>query len=468
MSVESILRALAEQSGQARRSKASLIANTVSGLASVPGQIIAGREQEAQRQRAQAAQDEQLALQRAQGVRATNADTRATADQAAQDAATAQATKKEAALRTAIAAGFAGGTDPKDFDEKAAIRAATDAGFPDLAVTITETHRKLQPEKPKLTPNVDPTKSVIDDTGKVVVPAVSAPVKPDKLTYGQPITAVVDGKRTLVRAGSDGKYYDVRGGTVIPDPDTKDTKPDEPALDLTPEALTLTAHQYAMTGQLPPMGMGKQGAAVRTKIINEAAKAYAGLDLPTQVAAYNANKESLKKLQGQRDAIGAFENTAAKNIDTFLATAGKVVDTGSPLANTLVRQVSGKLLGSPDQAAFDAARQVAINEIAKIVSNPNLSGTLSDSARHEVEAFNPQNATLAQSVAVMRLLKQDMQNRTGSLDEQIKDVQGRIATPPGSKGKDSTDRIPVIGPNGETGTVPAGTTLPAGWKKRTP
>lgn len=200
---------------------------------------------------------------------------------------------------------------------------------------------------------------------------------------------------------------------------------------LTPDAIKLTARQFAMTGQLPPMGMGKQGAKVRTDIINAAAEEYKNLDLPTQVAAYKANQASLTKLQGQRDAIGSFEATAKKNIDLFLETAGKVVDTGSPLINTPLRMVSGKLLGSPDQAAFDAARQVAVNEIAKITSNPTLAGTLSDSARHEIEAFNPASATLKQSVAVMRLLKQDMGNRTTSLDDQIKAIQQRIATKPG-------------------------------------
>jgi len=125
-----------------------------------------------------------------------------------------------------------------------------------------------------------------------------------------------------------------------------------------------------------------------------------------------------------------------QNIDLFLDTAGKVVDTGSPLANTFIRAASGKLLGSPNQAQYDAARQVAVNEIAKITSNPNLSGTLSDSARHEVDAFNPANATLKQTVAVMRLLKTDMANRTKALDEQIATIKGRMG------GKTSSDGPP--------------------------
>jgi hypothetical protein len=194
--------------------------------------------------------------------------------------------------------------------------------------------------------------------------------------------------------------------------------------DLSPEGLDAAALMFAKTGQLPALGNGDKDT--RKQIINRAAVLMPGLDVASAKADFGANSDSLKVLQKQRDAVGAFEQTARKNIDIFLETAGKVVDTGSPMANTAARLVSGKMLGSPDQAKYDAARQVAINEIAKITSSPTLSGTLSDSARHEVEAFNPQNATLKQSVAVMRLLKRDMDNRATSLDEQIGAIQGRI------------------------------------------
>jgi hypothetical protein len=248
--------------------------------------------------------------------------------------------------------------------------------------------------------------------------------------------------------------YAAGKGKAVPDLTTADIEDarkryqqadDKTAADvtaLTPQALDMAALSYRKTGTMPTLGMGDK--TNRQAIMNRAATLTpeditrieaGGVDLAASRATYGADTASLKKLQGQRDAIGAFENTASKNIDLFLNTAGKVVDTGSPLANALVRGVSGKVLGSPDQAAYDAARQVAINEVAKITSNPNLSGTLSDSARKEVEAFNPSNATLKQAVAVMRTLKQDMANRRTSLDDAIAQIQGRIkgnssSTPP--------------------------------------
>lgn len=256
-------------------------------------------------------------------------------------------------------------------------------------------------------------------------------------------SVLLDGKPALVNHNQKTGRWTLATGEdvsdrVVPLPPASVTypKPDDAPIELTPAGLDAAALQFKRTGQLPPMGMGKEGARVRAQIINrsstltpadEARVEAGGLDIAANRAGYGADTASLKKLQGQRDAIGAFENTAGKNIDLYLDAAGKVVDTGSPMANSLARAVSGRMLGSPDQAKFDAARQVAINEIARITNNPNLAGTLSDSARREVEAFNPANATVAQTVAVMRLLKQDMGNRKTSLDAAIADVKKRIS-----------------------------------------
>lgn len=202
---------------------------------------------------------------------------------------------------------------------------------------------------------------------------------------------------------------------------------------LTPEGLDMAAVMYRKTGTLPPLGMGDK--TTRQRILNRAAGLTAedisrielgGADIAGNQASYRADRASLAAMQKQRDAITSFEQTASKNIDIFLQTAGKIVDTGSPLANRVARAVGGDVLGSPNIAAYNAARQVAINEVAKIVSNPNMTGVLSDTARREVEAFNPSTATLAQTVAVMRILKRDMANRAGSLDSTLADIRRRI------------------------------------------
>jgi hypothetical protein len=191
----------------------------------------------------------------------------------------------------------------------------------------------------------------------------------------------------------------------------------------TDAAIDQAAADYATSGILPPLGNGKNAAATKTRIANRKAELFPDADMSGNRAAYIANRSNLTQLVRSRGAIGAFEATAQKNIDIFLAQAGKVADTGIPLLNRPVRWVTGQIMGSGEQASYQAARLVAINEIAKLTANPNLTGVLSDTARREVEEFNPQSATLAQTIAVMRTLKQDMANRMSSLDHEIQTAQ---------------------------------------------
>lgn len=229
---------------------------------------------------------------------------------------------------------------------------------------------------------------------------------------------------------------------------------------LSPEGLDMAALSYKRTGLMPALGMGDR--STRQNIINRAAqltaedetRISAGIgDIAANRALYRADSGSLAAMQKQRDAITSFEKTASKNIDIFLDTAGKVVDTGSPFANSLARAVSGQALGSPNVAAYNAARQVAINEVAKITSNPNMSGVLSDTARKEVEAFNPANATLRQTVAVMRILKRDMANRTLALDETLAATRARLS----GRSVQPVNGEDGVGPKvGDTKTFPNG------------
>lgn len=192
---------------------------------------------------------------------------------------------------------------------------------------------------------------------------------------------------------------------------------------LSPEAIDMAAEMYAHTGVLPGSA---RDILTRRQIMNRAAELAPNIDLASNAAAYHANKASLTGLQKNLDSVTAFENTANKNLDLFLGTAGKIIDSGSPWINKPLRDIDQKGLGSSDLAAFNAARQVAVNEIAKVTGNPSLSGQLSDSARKEVENFIPANATLKQTYAVAKVLRQDMANRKTAYQEQLSDIKSRI------------------------------------------
>ncbi len=211
---------------------------------------------------------------------------------------------------------------------------------------------------------------------------------------------------------------------------------------LTPEAKLMLAQQLLATGQIPNVGMGASGSKLRTEIVNQAAAGQQSTpNLAASGATFKADAGSLASLQKNRDAVVSFENTANKNLDNFLNSAKGIVDSGSPWINAPLRTIDQKGLGSKDLAAFNAARQVAINEIAKVTSNPGLTGQLSDSARHEVEAFIPANATLAQIYSVANILKTDMKNRHDSLDAQIGEIKGRLN--PGTEPAKKSDPLGI-------------------------
>lgn len=195
---------------------------------------------------------------------------------------------------------------------------------------------------------------------------------------------------------------------------------------LTEAGLDLAARQYAATGQIPSLGTGSK--AERTQVINRAAQLYPNLDLASNRAEYDANRTSLGSLQKSRDAVGAFEQTALKNLKLFTDQAKRIMDTGSPWVNKPLRTITRNAVGDADFLAYEAARRVAVNEISRVTSNPNLTGVLSDSARKEVESFIPENATLKEVYKVAEMLKADMHNRRESLDEQIAGIKARIGS----------------------------------------
>ena len=197
---------------------------------------------------------------------------------------------------------------------------------------------------------------------------------------------------------------------------------------LNDQAKQMAAQMYAQTGQLPA---GMRSPAMSAGILNQAATGPGGVpNIAANKATFQANEGSLKALQKNFDQVTAFENTAGKNLDVFLKTAQKVIDSGSPWINKPLRSVASGALGSEDQAAFNAARQTAVTEIAKVLNSSNASGVLSDSARHEVEGLIGPNASLKQIVSAANILKQDMANRHNSYQEQISDIKGRLGSKP--------------------------------------
>lgn len=203
---------------------------------------------------------------------------------------------------------------------------------------------------------------------------------------------------------------------------------------LGPEAKEKMAEMFAQTGILPTLGAGKAAAAAKSEIINLASRKYGDVDFATNKAAYQANVSSMRQLQKTQDAVTAFEETAGKNIDTFLEAAKGVIDTGSPILNRPARLVAREVFGSKNQTAFEAARETALTEAAKVLESPGGSAAITVSGREAIKHLSDPNATVAQMVSAMKILKRDMQNRKLSGTEQIEAIKGRIKGAAGSEG----------------------------------
>jgi len=180
--------------------------------------------------------------------------------------------------------------------------------------------------------------------------------------------------------------------------------------------------QYGRTGIMPSLGNGSSAAKLRIMKEGTAwarANGYNAADVTAMHAAYKGDTESLKSFQRNRDAVVSFEQTATKNLDQFVALAKQLTDTHSPMFNKPWREVQKTFAGNPTLAAN--------NEIAKVTSGGGLSGVLSDTARAEVNSYNPADATLEQTLHIVQVLKNDMANRHSSMDATVADIKTRLA-----------------------------------------
>jgi hypothetical protein len=199
-------------------------------------------------------------------------------------------------------------------------------------------------------------------------------------------------------------------------------------------ALDMMAQQYAQTGNLPSLGYGAAGTAMRAKIANRAAELHPQANLALAKATYGSNAGALKHIQTQFAQVNAFESTAEKNLDQLQAAAKDVPDLTARFANVPVRMISEKMIGTTAMARFRVALTTAQTETAKVLNSANATGVLSDSARGELQQVLSGNLSYGAMVSAINQLKIDMGNRRTSYQQQIDDLEreigGKSATAP--------------------------------------
>jgi len=249
--------------------------------------------------------------------------------------------------------------------------------------------------------------------------------------------------------------------------------PDPKMGGLTPNGLYNFARKYLATGNLGWLRGTQEQVSLWTTAVNNKVGAMAaqmGMTADQFMGAYKANEASLTQQQKYADAASAFLSTADKNAAQLSAILPKVGDTGTPLFNKPLRVFQQQVQGNPTLSQFGTYLTSVQNEYGKILNNPNLSGQLTDSARHEAQALIDPKATVPQILASVQALNTEGTNRLQSIDEQLQKIMSRMGSGQvGTSGGPSNAPagggfIEATDPQGNTHHAPAGTPLPAGWK----
>ena len=221
----------------------------------------------------------------------------------------------------------------------------------------------------------------------------------------------------------------------------------------TDEQLNYQADLYNKTGQIPSYGFGKDATAIRSAITKRAAdRAQSGGQTPGDLVANRADIKSLGQtlsvLQKQKAAVDAFENTAIANGKVLEKLADKVDSSGSPVVLRWLRAGQREIAGDADVNNFHAQMQLYRNEVAKIMTNPNMTGVLTDTARREGEQFLSGDISASMLHSLIPLLNADMGRRKASIDNEIQSVKEQMGASPKAGGGAAAPAAPGAPPVG--------------------
>lgn len=194
---------------------------------------------------------------------------------------------------------------------------------------------------------------------------------------------------------------------------------------------------YARTRVMPSYA-GASGTAIKSAIdkasvlfdvkTNSWKDGWTGDAAPNLVrngASYVADKDSLIALQKNFDAATSFANTAHANHALLTETLGKVPDVGVQGINGVARWLSTQF-GSDAMVQFNGAIKSLNDEYSRIISQPSLTGVLTDSARTSMEKVLDSRSTASQIVTALKTLDREAANRVTNYNGQIQVVKSRM------------------------------------------
>lgn len=205
----------------------------------------------------------------------------------------------------------------------------------------------------------------------------------------------------------------------------------DPNIGMTPNGLFQDAMTWIQEGRYPPTGLSNQAAILARRAAIDAKvgaiASDAGMDVPQLRELFRVNAAALKQQQVASDSVQSFMNAADRNAEQLLLPLLKrIPDLNSPLLNRPLRDIDQQALGSVPLAEFRTAIQSVQNEYSRILTQPNLTGQMTDSAREEGKKLIDPNGTAAQILGSIQTLKAEGQNRVLSMGDQIRRIQSRM------------------------------------------
>ena len=313
-----------------------------------------------------------------------------------------------------------------------------------LAGTLAEATKDLRPPKPVQTeiekllaardalPDGNPNKDILSRAIEAKMPKATAP-QTRKIRMGeQEVTQEFDPKtgwKEIGRGPAFARQVAQAGGTTL---HTQGTLDPEAVKDLAIQSLY---DPNATMGYRRDPKMMSQIANERVRLMKEGG--VTSEDVVSGRAGFKADTASLNKITPQYDAITAFEKTAIRNGKILIELADKADTTGVPVLERWIRAGRVAVAGDTDVAKFNAQMNLYRAEAARILTQPNLSGVLTDTARKEMEEVIRNSASASQVREVVNLLERDFNNRKETLEEQISAIRARMRSRASPGGADA-------------------------------
>lgn len=194
---------------------------------------------------------------------------------------------------------------------------------------------------------------------------------------------------------------------------------------LTQAAIDQAAWQFAITGQMPSIGLGSTGqaAAKRDAIQNRAAELNSSGSIASNKATLTALTSTLAENTKYQSTMTRSVDIVDQNLQLLQDAASKVNKYNSPLLNEWTNLAKTKVIGDADVNAYQSAIQTVRSEYATILARGQ---GQTDSTRAEAAKLIPDNITKTQLQQVLNVLKSEGANVKSGADQQVATTQDSI------------------------------------------